>query len=183
MERASIISGQGALFRGSKEEEVRKKMILGDIENNLQGDIIEGIVELPKSLFYGTSVPGCIFILNKNKSTERKNKIIFIHAAKKGHFADLPARNKLRKQDIEKIVSAIKNFKEEYGFSHVANLEEIEENEFNLNVARYVDISTYEKPENTSKIIEEINVLSTDIVDLKNRVNCDLEELEMDVIS
>ena len=56
--------------------------------------------------------------LNKNKPKERKNKIIFIHAARKGHFADLPARNKLREEDIEELESAFKNYKDEYGFCH-----------------------------------------------------------------
>ena len=109
--RAAIISGQGTLFRGSKEEEIRKKMILGDAENNLQGDIIEGIISLPQALFYGTSIPGCVYILNKNKPKERKNKIIFIYAARKGHFADLPVRNKLRVEDIEELESAFKILK------------------------------------------------------------------------
>jgi type I restriction enzyme M protein len=181
--KAAIISGQGTLFRGSSEEEIRKKMIFGDTENNLQGDIIEGIIELPPALFYGTTIPGCIYILNKNKPKERKNKIIFIHAARDGHFANLPARNKLRIEDIEEIVTAIKNYKDVYGFCHIADLDEIEENESNLNVPRYVDISIPEKLVDVSITIEKINTLKGNIATSKKIVNDDLEQLEMDTLS
>jgi type I restriction enzyme M protein len=181
--RAAIVSGQGTLFRGGKEEEIRKKMILGDVENNLQGDIIEGIIALPPALFYGTTIPGCIYILNKNKPKERKNKIIFIYTARDGHFADLPARNKFRVEDIEEVYSAFKNYKDEYGFCHIADLEEIEENEFNLNVPRYVDISKPEKLIDIPVTIEKINALKDNIVTCKKIVNDDLENLGLDGLS
>jgi type I restriction enzyme M protein len=177
--RAAIISGQGTLFRGSKEEEIRKKMILGDAENNLQGDIIEGIIALPQALFYGTGIPGCVYILNKNKPKERKNKIIFIYAARKGHFANLPARNKLRIQDIEELESAFKNYKDEYGFCYIADLEELEENEYNLNVPRYVDTSIPEIPVDIPKTIREINELKTELIHAKEKVYDDLHELKL----
>jgi type I restriction enzyme M protein len=178
--RAAIVSGQGTLFRGSSEEEIRKKMILGDVENNIQGDIIEGIIALPQALFYGTSIPGCIFILNKNKPKERKNKIIFIYAARKGHYANLPARNKLRKQDIEELVSQFKNYKDEYGFCRICDLEEIKENEYNLNVSRYVDISIQEKFIDMPKTIKKISELKVLIKDAKDKVNSDLVELKLE---
>jgi type I restriction enzyme M protein len=177
--RAAIVSGQGTLFRGSSEEEIRKKIILGDVENNLQGDIIEGIIALPPALFYGTSIPGCIYILNKNKPKERKNKIIFIHAARDGHFANLPARNKLRLKDIEEVVSAFKNYKDDYGFCHISKLEEIEENDFNLNVPRYVDTSIPEKSVNIPETINQINEFKNELNDYKEKVDKDLEELQL----
>ena len=68
---------------------------------------------MPNGLVYGTGIPGAVYILNKNKPKERKNKIIFIYAARKGHYADLPARNKLRVEDVEELVSAFKNYKDE----------------------------------------------------------------------
>ncbi len=175
--KAAIVSGQGTLFRGSKEEEIRKGMIVGDENKNLQGDIIEGIIGLPTSLFYGTPIPGCVFILNKNKPDKRKNKIIFINAARKGHFANLPARNKLRQQDIEEILSAFKNFKNEWGFCHIADIEEIEENHFNLNVSRYVDISEPEILIDVPEVIEEINKLKHEKTDLVASVSEDMESL------
>jgi len=175
--RAAIVSSQGVLFRGSKEEKIRKNLILGNRKENLQGDIIEGIVSLPVSLFYGTGIPGCIFILNKNKPKERKNKIILIHAARKGHFANLPGRNKLRSEDIDEIVSAFKNYKDEYGFCHIADSEELEENEFNLNVPRYVDISEPEKPVDIEETLGQINDLKEQRINSKKKANDDLKEL------
>jgi type I restriction enzyme M protein len=175
--KAAIVSGQGSLFRSSVEEEIRKKMILGDRENNVQEDIIEGIIALPKALFYGTSIPGCIYILNKNKSKERKNKIIFIYAARNGHFADLPARNKLRLKDIEEIVSAFKNYKNVSGFTHIADVEELEENDFNLSIPRYVDIIEPEDPIEIPKIVKKISETKSELIQCINKVNYDLDEL------
>ena len=71
--QAAIICSQGILFRGNEEVKIREGMI--------KEDAIEGIVALPEKLFYGTSIPGCVLILNRNKPENRKNKIIFIYAA------------------------------------------------------------------------------------------------------
>jgi type I restriction enzyme M protein len=178
--KAAIIAGQGVLFRGGNEERVRTKMILGDDEEKLQGDVIEGIIALPKSLFYGTGIPGCVLILNKNKPVERKNKIIFMYAARKGHYANLPARNKLRKQDIEELVSAFNNYKNEYGFCQVVDIEEIVENEFNLNIARYIDISEPEVIVDIPEAIKTINEMKNDISSNNELVNKDLKDLGLD---
>ena len=175
--KAAIVSGQGNLFRSSKEEGIRRRMILGVPEENLQGDLIEGIIALPTNLFYGTSIPGCIFILNRKKPNERKNKIIFINAARKGHFANLPARNRLRDQDIKEIVTAFKKFEDDSDFCHIADLEELEENEFNLNVPRYVDVIEDEEPINIQKTIKEIEELKNEINTLEKISIKDLENL------
>ncbi len=172
---AAIIGSQGVLFRGGSEEEIRKKMILGNEE--LKGDVIEGIIALPAKLFYGTSIPGCIFILNKNKPNERKNKIIFINAARKGHYLELPKRNIFREKDIKEIVSIFKKFKEEYGFCHIAELDEIIENGFNLNVSRYVDTSEPNELVDISKTIVEIKQIQKEVEDSKKIVTSDLKKL------
>jgi len=177
--KAAIVSGQGVLFRSAKEEEIREKMVLGDEKENLQGDVIEGIIALPKKLFFGTPIPGCVFILNRNKPKERKDKIIFINAARKDHFADLPARNKLLKENIKEIVEAFKSYKNEMGFCHVADLKEIKENNFNLNVSRYIDISDPEKPISIPKTIDEINELKICVKESQEKVRLDLEKLEL----
>ena len=149
--QAAIICSQGILFRGNEEEKIREGMI--------KEDVIEGIVALPPKLFYGTGIPGCVLILNRNKPENRKNKIIFIYAAK--DYEEGKVRNKLRDSDIEKIVSAFKNYKDVDRYCHIAEFEELKENEFNLNVPRYVDIS---EPE------EEIDIQAT-IDDLKKLEN------------
>lgn len=181
--RAAIISGQGTLFRSGKEESIRGKMVLGDKKESIQGDIIEGIITLPKNLFYGTSIPGCVFLLNRNKSQDRKDKIIFINGTRKGHYADLPARNKLRQKDIDEIVQTFKNFKSEYGFSYVADIKEITNHKFNLYVARYVDTSDPENLIDLSKIIKEINQINEIIKTEKTIINQDFNELNFEELN
>ena len=72
--QACIVCSQGVLFRSGEEGKIRKNMIVGSKENNLKGDVIEGIIALPQKMFWGTSIPACIMVLNKNKPAKRKNK-------------------------------------------------------------------------------------------------------------
>jgi len=138
--RACIVSSQGVLFREYEEQKIRKTMILGDEENRIQGDIIEAVIALPDAIFFGTPIPGCILLLNKNKPKERKNKILFYYAAHKEDYFEQPKRNILREEDIERIVTAIENYKNIKKRCHIANLDEIQENDYDLSVLRYVNI-------------------------------------------
>ena len=89
--QVAVICFQGVLFRGNEESRIR--------ENMITEDIIEGIIALPPKLFFGTGIPCCILILNKKKLEKRKNKIIFIYAAK--DFEEGKVRNLLREEDID----------------------------------------------------------------------------------
>jgi type I restriction enzyme M protein len=173
--QAAIICSQGILFRSGEEGKIRKNMILGDVKKDLQGDVIEGIIALPSKLFFGTGIPGCILILNKNKPKERKNKIIFIYAAKE--FKELKNRNDLEDAHVDHIIKKFKEFKDEDRYSHVADLKELEENEYNLNVPRYVDISEPEKPIDIQKTINELQKLEKESKEIEKKVNADLKEL------
>jgi type I restriction enzyme M protein len=133
--QAAIICSQGVLFRGNEEEEIRKNMI--------KEDIIEGIIALPPKMFYGTGIPGCVLILNRNKPVNRRNKVILIYAAR--DYEEGKVRNRLRDSDLQKIVSAFKIYKDIDGYCHIAELGELRQNGFNLNVPRYVDISELEE--------------------------------------
>jgi type I restriction enzyme M protein len=129
--QAAIICSQGILFRGNEEENIRKNMI--------SEDIIEGIVALPPKLFYGTGIPGCVLILNRDKPAKRKNKIIFIYAAR--DYEEGKVRNKLREEDIKKIVSSFKDYEDIDKYCHITEFNELKENDYNLNVPRYLDTS------------------------------------------
>jgi len=177
--KAAIVSSQGVLFRGDDEEEIRKKMILGDPDNNLQGDVIECIIALPNKLFYGTPIPACILVLNKNKAVNRKNKILFIYAAKE--FVPGSPRNKLGEENIKKIADAYKDFKDIDKYCHVAELDELEENEYNLNVPRYVDISEPEEPIDIQETIGELKKLEKEGVEIQAKVEQDLKELKFKI--
>jgi type I restriction enzyme M protein len=169
--QAAIICSQGVLFRGNEEEKIR--------ENMIKEDVIEGIVALPEKLFYGTGIPGCVLILNKNKSDNRKNKIIFIYAAK--YYKEEKIRNILGDSDTEKTVSAFKNYKDIDRYCHIADLDEVEENEFNLNVPRYVDFSEPEDEINIQYTIDELKKLKKERKEIEIQVNANLEELGFEV--
>jgi type I restriction enzyme M protein len=175
--QAGIVCSQGVLFRGGEEGKIRKNMILGDEENNLQGDTIEAIIALPQKMFWGTSIPACVMILNKNKPAKRKNKIIFIYGAK--DFAEGKNRNKLRVEDIKKMVSAFEKFEDVDKYCHVADIAELEENEFNLNVPRYVDISEPEEEIDIQEAYDELKESYSEQDKLKKLVEADLKGLNI----
>jgi len=177
--QAAIICSQGVLFRSGEEEKIRKNMILGDKKKDLLGDVIEAVIALPSSLFWNTSIPACILVLNKDKPAKRKNKILFIYAAK--DFVEGKNRNKLREEDIEKIVSAFDKFEDMDRYCHVADHEELQENEFNLNVPRYVDILEPEEEIDIQKTVDELKKLEKEREDLEDKVQKDLKELGIKV--
>ncbi len=165
--KAAIISSQGVLFRGGVEAAIRKGLF--------EEDAVEAIIALPEKLFFGTGIPGCILLLNKNKPKERKGKVLFVYAAK--DYQEEKNRNILREEDIKKIVSAIDDFKDIDRYCHVAEKDEIEENEYNFNVPRYVDISEPEEPIDIQETINEIKKLDKEREELEEKVNDDLKEL------
>lgn len=132
-----VVMPHGVLFRGGKEKEIREGM--------LKADVIEGIISLPPQLFYGTGIPACIIVLNKNKADEIKNKVFFINADK--DFAEGKKQNSLRPEDIEKIDYVFTNKVTEAKYSRLVDLKTIEDNEFTLNIRRYVDNTPEPEPE------------------------------------
>ena len=179
--RAGIVASQGVLFRGHEEQKIRRTMILGDEQNHIEGDIVEAVIALPPSVFYGTQIPGCVLILNKNKPRERKNKILFYYAAHKDDYLEQPNRNILREEDIERISDALKNYTDIPRKCHIADLDEIKENEFNLNVPRYVDISEPEEEIDIQNTIDELKKLEKERQEIENKVQQDLKELGLKV--
>jgi type I restriction enzyme M protein len=169
--RAAIICSQGILFRGNEEEEIRKNMV--------KEDIIEGVVALPPKLFYGTGIPGCVLILNRNKPPERKNKILLIYGAI--DYEEGKVRNKLRDSDTQKIVSAFKNYNDINGYCHIADSEELEENEFNLNVPRYVDTSKSEEEIDIQYTINKLKKTKEEQQEIEIQMNQNLKELGFNV--
>ncbi len=126
-----IVVPHGVLFRGSSEGVIRKGII--------ESDLLEAVIGLPSSLFYGTGIPAALLIINKKKDVKKKGKVIFINAELE--YQEGKNQNLLRDEDIRKIVNCFKSYAVIERFSKVINLEEIRENEHNLNIKRYVDIS------------------------------------------
>ena len=171
--QAAIVCYQGILFRGGEEQKIREGMI--------NDDTIEGIISLPEGLFFGTGIPACVLILNRKKPEKRKNKIIFIYGAGEGHYLEGKNRNKLRDTDIDDIVKAFSDFKDIDRYCHIADLEELKENEFNLNVPRYVDISQPEEEIDIQSTINELKKLEKEQAEIENKVQQDLKELGLKV--
>ncbi|MDD2363221.1 MAG: N-6 DNA methylase [Eubacteriales bacterium] len=135
--KAGIILPHGILFRGNAEETIRKEI--------LKRKYIKGIVSLPGNLFYGTGIPACIIVIDKEKAEERKG-IFFIDASQ--GFKKDGSKNRLREQDIEKIVQTFNNRIEIEGYARFVSNEEINQNEGNLYVPRYIQKVDKSLPQN-----------------------------------
>ena len=126
-----VVVPHGVLFRGSSEKEIRKGI--------LEDDLLEAVVGLPSSLFYGTGIPAALLIINKDKPSDRRNKVLFINGELE--YEEGKNQNRLRNEDIEKIVSIFESYEDTKRYSKVVDLDEIRENDYNLNIRRYADTS------------------------------------------
>ncbi len=158
--RAGIVLPHGVLFRGGSEGRIREQII--------KNDLIEAVIALPSKLFYGTGIPAAILILNKNKTPERKNKILIIDAEK--DFSEGKNQNSLRVEDIAKIVKAYDGWKDIQKYARVVDLKEIKENEFNLNVRLYIESGEEEEKINVSVVKKEIAILEKERVGVDKKV-------------
>ena len=128
-----VVMPHGVLFRGGAEGKIRRGIV--------ESDLFEAVIGLAPNLFYGASIPVAICVLNKAKPAERRGKVLFVDAAQEGCFRQGKAQNFLDREHIDKIVAAYRGFEDVERFAHVADLAEIEANDFNLNISRYVDTS------------------------------------------
>jgi len=131
--KAAVILPHGVLFRGNTEGTIRTKLI--------KKGYIKGIIGLPANLFYGTGIPACIIIMDKENASARTG--IFMIDASKGFKKD-GNKNRLRDQDVHKIVDTFNNQLEISKYSRMVTLSEVENNEYNLNIPRYIDSSKAE---------------------------------------
>lgn len=128
--KAAVILPHGVLFRGNSEANIRRNLI--------RRGLIKGIIGLPPNLFYGTSIPACIVVIDKQDAHTRKG--IFMIDASRGFIKD-GNKNRLREQDIRKIVDVFNNWLEIPRYSRLVPVSEIEANDYNLNIPRYIDSS------------------------------------------
>jgi type I restriction enzyme M protein len=172
--KAGVVVPHGVLFRGSSEGKIRTKTIEDD-------NLLEAVIGLPSNLFFGTGIPAAILIFNKDKG--KNTDVLFIDASKE--FESGKNQNKLRDADIAKIVDTYDKFHEgklkngvvEDKYSFVATLEEIIENDFNLNIPRYVDTFEEEEPVDIKAVQNEIAILETELQEVQKEMNKYLKEL------
>jgi len=175
--KVGVIVPHGVLFRGSSEGKIRKQLI----DENL----LEAVVGLPANLFFGTGIPACILIFNRGKQTNKD--VLFIDASKQ--FEAGKNQNKLRDTDIDKIVETYQNYtkadslKNDEGkiledkFAYRATLKEIQDNDYNLNIPRYVDTFEEEEPVDIKQTQEEINTLKAQLSVVETKMENYLKEL------
>jgi len=162
--KVGVIVPHGVLFRGGAEQKIRQKLI----EENL----LEAVIGLPTNLFYGTGIPAAILIFNKAKTTK---DILFIDASK--DFEDGKKQNVLRPKDIDKIVATHNNFETIEKFSTVVKPAEVAENDYNLNIPRYVDTFEEEAPVDIVEVQQNIVKLEAELVEVRAEMNKHLKEL------
>ncbi len=162
--RVGVIVPHGVLFRGSSEGKIREKLI----EENL----LDAVIGLPSNLFYGTGIPAAILIFNRGK---KDKNVLFIDASRE--FEEGKNQNKLRVKDIEKIVQTFKERKSIEKYSYLANLDEIKENDFNLNIPRYVDTFEEEEEIDLKSVQQEIEQLEGELTQVRKKMSSYLKEL------
>ena len=165
--RVGVVLDQGALFRGGAEGSIR--------EGVLKDDLVECVVALPEKLFYNTSAPGCLIILNKKKPKERNKKVLFIYAFES--YEKVTTMNKLRDDDATHIIKIFNEYIEEDKFSKIVDTEEIMENNCNLNVTRYLDI--FDEPDSIDikQVLKQLAILEKERHIIEEKLKKYLEEL------
>lgn len=148
----AVILPHGVLFRGGAEERIRTKL--------LKDGNIDTVIGLPANLFFSTGIPVCILVLKKCKKFD---DVLFINASGEGNFEKGKRQNRLRDADIDKIVETYKHRKKEERYSRPVTMDEIEKNDFNLNISRYVSTSIDEE-------VIDLQAVNKKLVDIEERI-------------
>lgn len=165
--RVAVLLPHGVLFRGGSEEDIRK-YIIKDLNR------LDAVIGLPENLFHGTNIPVCILVL-KSKRNGNSDNILFIDASK--GYKTGRNQNELTNEHIERIVNAYKERKDVEKFAHVAPMSEIIENNYNLNIPRYVDTLDEEKEIDLQSVRNELETIVEKKNEALNKVNKTLKEL------
>ncbi len=171
--KVGVVVPHGVLFRGASERKIRQKVI----EENL----LEAVIGLPANLFFGTGIPASVLVFNRGKG--RNTNVLFIDASRE--YESGKNQNRLREQDINHAVQTYRLFNRgelpagvtEEKYSYVATFEEIQENEFNLNIPRYVDTFEEEPEIDIPAVQKEIDELEMQLADVQKQMAAYLDEL------
>ncbi len=171
--KVGVIVPHGVLFRSGAEGNIRQRLI----EDNL----LEAVIGLPEKLFFGTGIPAAILIFNKGRKAwadainERDQHVLFIDASR--GYNDGTKQNRLREEDIEKIMTTFENYADVAKYAHKATLEEIKEVEFNLNIPRYVDTFEDEEEIDIPVVQAEIAAIDAELTEVQSQMAVYLKEL------
>jgi type I restriction enzyme M protein len=162
----AVVLPHGVLFRGSAELHIRKYLI----ENK---NYLDAVIGLPANIFYGTSIPTCILVFKKCR--ENPDDILFIDAS--NDYEKVKNQNVLRDQHIDKIIDTYRNRKSIEKYSYIAPLKEISDNEYNLNIPRYVDTFEQEEEIDIQDVMRNIKELEAKRTELDKEIEGYFKEL------
>ncbi len=162
----AIVLPHGVLFRGAAERIIRKYLIKDK-------NYLDAVIGLPANVFYGTSIPTVILIFKKHR--ENPGNVLFIDASK--NFEKVKNQNILRDEDIDEIIRVYKNRLEIEKYSHIAKLNQIKENDYNLNIPRYVDTFEEEEPIDLEKVVREIKEIDKKLKNIDEEIKKYCDEL------
>ena len=163
--RVGVVVPHGVLFRGGQEGKIREAMI--------RENLLESVIGLPANLFFGTGIPAALMIFDKSRKPGRD--VLFIDASRE--FEQSTNQNRLRPQDIKKIVTTFQKRQAIDKYAYPATFAEIEENEFNLNIPRYVDTFEPEPEIDIAAVQQEIDQIETELVETQAKMKEYLKEL------
>ncbi|MDV6252704.1 class I SAM-dependent DNA methyltransferase [Vibrio sp. EA2] len=196
--RIGVVVPHGVLFREGDEGKIRKGMLIGNDE--FKGDLIEGVVGLPPALFFNTGIAAAVLIINKDKPAALKNKVIFVDAS--AEFGEGKAMNYLRESDIKRITTEYSKAKQTLvdageqtedklselldtvtvdKYLRVVDIAEIKQNDFNLNISRYIDTSEDEEIICVSESLRQLEKIDIQLEQLDIKLNSMLESLPVEV--
>jgi type I restriction enzyme M protein len=161
----AVVLPHGALFRGAAEGHIRKHI--------LDQNWLDAVIGLPANIFYGTSIPTCIMVFKKNRSYD--DAVLFIDAS--NEFEKQKNQNYLKAEHIDKIVQTYRDREALDKYSYNATLDEIRENDYNLNIPRYVDTFEEEEPIDLKAVQAEIKEIDTELEKVEEELNGYLKEL------
>jgi type I restriction enzyme M protein len=165
-----VVMPHGVLFRGAAEGDIRRGL--------LEEDLLEAVVGLPTNLFYGTGIPAAILVLNRAKKPERKKKVLFIEASR--DFKQGTTQNYLREADVMKIAAAFCVFADAEKYAKIVSLDEIEKNDWNLNISRYVETADAAEKVDVAYALSELRELEKKRAEAEAKMNGYLKELGYD---
>ena len=164
--RMAVVLPHGVLFRGASEGRIRKEII--------EFNLLDAVIGLPANLFYGTGIPACILVFKKGRT---RSNVLFIDASGDGNYEKGKNQNLLRDSDIERIVSTYRKRESIDKYSYVAEKSEIVENDYNLNIPRYVDTFEEEAPIDIDAVQADIAATEKEIAEVQAKMNEFLKEL------
>ena len=165
--RVGVVVPHGVLFRGGQEGKIRQQLI--------EGNQLDGVVGLPSNLFYGAGIPAALLIFDKSRKPGAKGKVFFIDASR--GFAQGTNQNQLRAEDMDKIVATFRKRTVIDKYSHLAKFSEIQENDFNLNIPRYVDTFEPEAEIDMAEVQADIARINGELAAVEAKMDVHLKAL------